>query len=175
MKITTRAIVAALSAGLLLFTATVVSAEETEDEFDATIDILDNISIEQTDLIDFGTLGAPTTEPVDLTLDLTDGVDLEGDDDAYHAEDANSGEATVTGDPDEGVWVRVEGIDDFGDEVTLNYLDFDGTEFSEVGDDVELFPEDGQEAFPIGGQVEVTEDVEAGTFTATVDLSANHE
>lgn len=171
---TKHALVGALVVGLVVMSSATAFAQD-QDQFDATIDILENVAIEQIEAMNFGTVGKPTTDPATVTLGEDGSVSIAGDADAFVIDDGNAGIAQVTGNPADGVQVTFDSLDEDFNSDFLSFLSIslDGTELTEGGS-VVVIPTDGQEDFNLGAEAEIEPDVEAGDYQATITLTADH-
>ena len=174
----TRYVVGATVFGLLLFGAATASADnEVDEDFDASIEVLENLAIEEDTQLDFGRVGMPTegTAIFELAgLEGTSEVSVEdgGDnDDAFEAGGAAVGEYTVTGPPDEEITVSAN-ADNFDAEVQFPEQWIEG---EEDGDHTFDMGDDGTETIHIGGEVHVTSDADADTYETDLEVTVSYD
>lgn len=172
----TRYVVGTTVFGLLLFGATAVHAD-VDENFDAHIEVLENLAVEEEDALDFGTVGRPTGDTAEFTLDAiagseTDIQDGGEDDSAFTAGESNPGHYIVYGNPEQDPTVTATVDGNFGDGVDLVALWLDGTTDNEVNFDIE---DDGSGDLYVGGEVHVDDDAAVQEHTAQINITASYE
>jgi hypothetical protein len=162
-----RILVGAAAASLLMFTATTATAAE--EEFDASIEIIANLAIDEITELDFGTVGKPTAGEAEITLEPGGAVGVDGGDGAF----------VVDGSAIPGVY-EIRGQD----EQIVNLTATVGSDFGAAGvsltglilsDDAPQLDGDGFATVTLGGTVTVDEGADEGTFTAQIDMTASYQ
>lgn len=149
------------------------AADETEDDFGATLEVSINLEIEEMDPLHFGIVGRPTTGSNTIELNWQNGqVDVGGDGDAYYVDGAERGHYQVEG--PEGADIEVEAIiGDFGVdglEVQQTYIENDDSTYQ-----TSLSQAGVTEPLRVGGVVELTPEVPTGVHTANLYITASYQ
>ena len=169
-----RFVLGALAASLVLFFAT--SAQAAEEDFDATIEIIANLAIDEVELLDFGTVGKPTAGSETVTLNGEQNATADVSGDGFAVDGTSSpGAYLITG--NDGVDVTVEGgiTTDFqANGVTLTALEIENSGFSPSPSQVVNLDGDGLATIYVGGTVEVESTADEGPTDAVITLTVSY-
>ena len=168
-----RVLVAIATFGFVLFSTTAAMADPVTEEFDATIEVIANLGIDEMEMLDFGVVGKPTEGTETLTLDSDSNAAIGGD--AFVVDGtANAGIYEVSGNPEDSVFVESDVVNDFNATgVSLLSLDIEDqgethTIDMENGDD-------GTKEIAVGGAVEIDSEADEGEHQADIELTVSYE
>lgn len=166
-----RMAIGTLAAVFLLFAAS--SLQAAEENFDATIEIIANLTIIELTPLDFGTVGKPSdgTAPTTFTLNLDNTVTPAGGDGFAVDGTSTAGQYQITGNNDVNVDVEAFIDGNFGAGVDLTSLNVDGNGMTSVA----TLDGTGTTTVTVGGEVEVTDAATEGTHTADIRLTVNYQ
>ena len=161
--------VATLALGVILFATTTVHAENTADS-QASIEIVDSLTLEQDTPLDFGQFTAPDT---DITVTLATDGGITGHDGNYLTGSASVGVFDLTGTEDREVRIESEITADFdSDEISLVSLTIAD---AATGEDGFVDLNGGAASFNVGGVVDIGADAANDEYTADYTLTATYE